>query len=147
MAVKPADFKSAASTDFATPALPRPQLSGQLLIKTILWFVNNHAAVAPCVLIMHEMTRRQTANPASPAHSLHQLGAEIASAERFALLQRVAVYPAALRREVVKHSLNGVPDSTIATTMRIPLNDVHAIMEAFTQAADEHANEGSEPRR
>lgn len=88
---------------------------------------------------MHQMTRRQTGNPDSPAHSLHQLGAEIASAERYALLQRVAVYPPALRREVVKSSLNGVADSTIAATMRIPLNDVHAIMEAFTEVAEEQA--------
>jgi hypothetical protein len=85
------------------------------------------------------MSRRHTENPDPPTHALHELGAEIASAERYALLQRVAVYPATLRLEVVRHCLNGVPDTTIATTMRIPLNDVHAIMEAFKEVAEEQA--------
>jgi hypothetical protein len=83
------------------------------------------------------MPRRLT-GPADPSvNRFHELGAEIALAERYALLQRVLVHPASLRREVVKQSLNGVRDSAIATSLRIPLSDVHAIMEAFNEFADD----------
>jgi hypothetical protein len=97
------------------------------------------------MLIMHEilasgsrgMPRRPTGSADPPAQTFHQLGSEIALAERYALLQRVLIYPASLRREVIKQSLNGARDSTIASQMRIPLSDVHAIMEAFNQFAED----------
>jgi hypothetical protein len=85
------------------------------------------------------MPRRPTENADPPVGTLHQLGTEIALAERYALLQPVALHPAALRREVIKHSLNGVRASSIAAHLRIPLNDVHAIMEAFKEFAEEQA--------
>jgi hypothetical protein len=127
MAVKPADFKSAASTDFATPAL------------RALCSVKVHEVFSPCMLIMHQMPRRptETADPAVPP--FHQLGTEIALAERHALLQRVLIYPASVRRNVVKQSLHGVSDMLIAAELRISLTDVHAIMEAFTGFSEDQA--------
>jgi DNA-directed RNA polymerase specialized sigma24 family protein len=71
--------------------------------------------------------------------TFHQLGTEIALAERHALLQRVLIYPASLRREVIKHTLNGVRDRSSADHLRIPLSDVHAIMQAFKEFAEEQA--------
>jgi DNA-directed RNA polymerase specialized sigma24 family protein len=64
---------------------------------------------------------------------------EIALAERHVLMQRVSGFPPALRRQVVKHSLNGIGDAQIASDLRISLSDVRAIMEAFHEFADEQA--------
>jgi DNA-directed RNA polymerase specialized sigma24 family protein len=85
------------------------------------------------------MARRppETADPAVPP--FHQLGTEVALAERHALLQRVLIYPASVRRKVVKQSLNGVSDAVIAAELRIPLTDVRAIMEAFTGFSEDQA--------
>src|SRR5579864_8963732 len=67
------------------------------------------------------------------------LSAEIALAERHVLMQRVSAFPPALRRIVVRRSLNGIGDSRIATDLKISLSDVRAIMEAFHEFADEQA--------
>jgi len=67
------------------------------------------------------------------------LSAEIALAERHALLQRVSLFPASLRRQVVKHSLNGIGESRIAADLQISRSDVRAILEAFHEFADEQA--------
>jgi hypothetical protein len=69
----------------------------------------------------------------------HQLGTEIALAERHALLERVLIYPASVRRKVVKQSLNGVREASIAAEFRIPLTDVRAIMDAFTGFSEDQA--------
>ena len=71
--------------------------------------------------------------------SADQLRAEVARAERYALLQRIAVHPAAVRRQVVKESLSGRRDALIAADLNIPISDVQAIMEAFNEFADEQA--------
>jgi DNA-directed RNA polymerase specialized sigma24 family protein len=84
------------------------------------------------------MSRRHTEIPVPPS-SLHALSAEIAGAESYALLQRVEIYPARLRREVVRQCLSGLSDTAVATMMRVPVNDVHAIMEAFNEVAEEQA--------
>jgi flagellar biosynthesis/type III secretory pathway protein FliH len=42
-----------------------------------------------------------------------------------------------MRREVIKQTLNGERDGAIALALRIPLTDVHAIMEAFNQFAED----------
>jgi hypothetical protein len=83
------------------------------------------------------MPRRPTGSADPPAPTFRHLGSEIALAERHALLQRVLIYPASMRREVIKQTLNGERDGAIALALRIPLTDVHAIMEAFNQFAED----------
>jgi hypothetical protein len=67
------------------------------------------------------------------------LSTEIALAERHALLQRVSLFPASLRRQVIKHSLNGVGESRIAADLQLSLSDVRAILETFHEFAEEQA--------
>jgi hypothetical protein len=67
------------------------------------------------------------------------LSTEVALAERYALLQRIAVYPAATRRAVVKQHLSGAREAWIAAEVKIPISDVRAIMDAFNEFADEQA--------
>ncbi len=57
----------------------------------------------------------------------------IALAERHALWQRVLLYPAAQRREVIRRTVAGSEDPAhIANEMQMPVRDVRAIAEAFT---------------
>jgi hypothetical protein len=59
----------------------------------------------------------------------------IQSAERHALWQRVLVYPAAQRVEVLRQSAQGTPDTLIAEGLLMPLSDVRLILQAFNQLA------------
>jgi hypothetical protein len=57
----------------------------------------------------------------------------IAVAERHALWQRVLLYPAAQRREVIRRTVAESEDpSRIANEMQMPVSDVRAIADAFT---------------
>ena len=71
--------------------------------------------------------------------STDHLSAEVARAECHALLERVVVYPAAIRRQVVRQSLSGRAAAGIAAGLNIPISDVQAIMEAFNGIAQEQA--------
>jgi hypothetical protein len=83
---------------------------------------------------------RRPIEPADAAvRPFHQLGTEIALAERHALLERVLIYPPSVRRKVVKQSLHGVRETWIASELRISLTDVRAIMEAFTGFSEDQA--------
>jgi DNA-directed RNA polymerase specialized sigma24 family protein len=85
------------------------------------------------------MPRRPTGTADPPQSTFHELAMEIALAERYALLQRVLIYPASLRREVIRQSLHGVRDAQIAHRLSIPLADMRAIMEAFSEFADDQS--------
>ena len=61
------------------------------------------------------------------------LSHEVALAERHAALEAISLYPAAVRRQVVRQSLHGLRDSTIAAELKIPVTDVRAIRDAFTE--------------
>jgi hypothetical protein len=84
------------------------------------------------------MPRRHHMSEDAPARAA-PLRTEIALAERHVLMQRVSGFPPALRRRVVKHSLNGIGDGQIASDLRISLRDVRAIVETFHEFADEQA--------
>ena len=64
-----------------------------------------------------------------------QLDNAIALAERHVLMQRVLIYPPSVRREVIRQSLHGGREEWIAAQMQMPLPDVRAIMDAFSNAA------------
>ncbi|HEX4376767.1 MAG TPA: hypothetical protein VHZ99_06425 [Steroidobacteraceae bacterium] len=56
----------------------------------------------------------------------------IASAERHALWQRVSLYSAAQRREVIRRTVAGSQDAAlVANDLQMPVRDVRAIAEAF----------------
>ena len=57
----------------------------------------------------------------------------VAVAERHALWQQVLLYPAAQRREVIRRTVAGIRDARIARELMMPVGDVRAIAEAFTQ--------------
>ena len=57
----------------------------------------------------------------------------VAGAERHALWQRVLLYPAAQRREVIRRTVVGIHDARIARELMMPVGDVRAIAEAFSQ--------------
>jgi hypothetical protein len=69
----------------------------------------------------------------------YPLGQEIALAERYAALQAISMYPASVRRQVVRQSLHGVPESVIAAALKIPITDVRAIKEVFTEFTEDQA--------
>jgi DNA-directed RNA polymerase specialized sigma24 family protein len=71
--------------------------------------------------------------------STHSFGHEVALAERFAALQAISIYPPAVRRQVVRQSLHGLQEATIAAELRIPITDVRAIKEAFTEFTADQA--------
>jgi len=70
---------------------------------------------------------------------IYPLGHEIASAERYAALQAISMYPASVRRQVVRQSLSGLSESVIAAALKIPIADVRAIKEAFTEFTEDQA--------
>jgi DNA-directed RNA polymerase specialized sigma24 family protein len=72
-------------------------------------------------------------------HPSHRLGDEIASAERYAALQAISMYPPSVRRQVVRQSLFGLTDTVIAAALKIPITDVRAIKEAFTGFTEDQA--------
>jgi DNA-directed RNA polymerase specialized sigma24 family protein len=61
------------------------------------------------------------------------LSHEVAMAERHATLLAISIYPPAVRRRVVRQSLHGLRDSTIAAELKICVSDVRAIRDAFTE--------------
>jgi hypothetical protein len=51
-------------------------------------------------------------------------------------MQRVLIYPSAVRREVIRKSLGGGREEWIAADLRMPLTDVRAIVEVFNEITD-----------
>ena len=76
----------------------------------------------------HPSLREDTSMYAQPLN-----GRAVASAERHALWQRVLLYPASQRREVIRQSVSGIRDARIARELQMPVGDVRAIAEAFAQ--------------
>jgi hypothetical protein len=65
-----------------------------------------------------------------------QLNTAVALAERHVLMQRVLIYPPSVRREVIRQSLHGGREEWIAADLQMPLTDVRAIMQAFSEITE-----------
>jgi len=69
----------------------------------------------------------------------HDLNSAVALAERHVLMQRVLIYPPSVRRDVVRQSLQGGSEEWIAADLGIPLTDVRAIVEVFSEITEPRA--------